>query len=152
MWIFCSLMLRVRSDGDLPKRNKSGLNVDVFWMGKVGCDCPTSGCGMVPRSLSLLHFSSLPSAETINDGQFHTVELVTFERMVNLSIDGGDPMTMDGFGKAHTLNSEAPLYVGGRAVTWAQSGWRREGMFLLTWEGLLSFMLSILALGGHYLG
>lgn len=57
-----------------------------------------------------------PSAETINDGQFHTVELVTFERMVNLSIDGGDPMTMDSFGKAHTLNSEAPLYVGGRTA------------------------------------
>ncbi|XP_066478770.1 slit homolog 1 protein [Tiliqua scincoides] len=60
--------------------------------------------------------SAIYSAETINDGQFHTVELVTFERMVNLSIDGGDPMTMDGFGKAHTLNSEAPLYVGGMPV------------------------------------
>ncbi|KAG8135733.1 hypothetical protein E2320_008725 [Naja naja] len=60
--------------------------------------------------------SALYSAETINDGQFHTVELVTFERMVNLSIDGGDPMTMDSFGKAHTLNSEAPLYVGGMPV------------------------------------
>lgn len=71
--------------------------------------------GWFPGTFSLLHFSSLPSAETINDGQFHTVELVTFERMVNLSIDGGDPMTMDSFGKAHTLNSDAPLYVGGRA-------------------------------------
>lgn len=53
------------------------------------------------------------SAETINDGQFHTVELVTFDQMVNLSIDGGSPMTMDNFGKHYTLNSEAPLYVGG---------------------------------------
>lgn len=33
--------------------------------------------------------------------------------MVNLSIDGGSPMTMDNFGKHYTLNSEAPLYVGG---------------------------------------
>uniref|UniRef100_A0A8C0F402 Slit guidance ligand 1 n=1 Tax=Bubo bubo TaxID=30461 RepID=A0A8C0F402_BUBBB len=54
------------------------------------------------------------SAETINDGQFHTVELVTFDQMVNLSIDGGSPMTMDNSGKHYTLNSEAPLYVGGR--------------------------------------
>lgn len=51
--------------------------------------------------------------------------------MVNLSIDGGDPMTMDGFGKAHTLNSEAPLYVGGRVVTWAQFSWGGGTMFLL---------------------
>lgn len=57
------------------------------------------------------------SAETINDGQFHTVELVTFDQMVNLSIDGGDPMTMDNFGKHYTLNSEAPLYVGGEDLT-----------------------------------
>uniref|UniRef100_A0A8C3HC79 Slit homolog 1 protein n=1 Tax=Chrysemys picta bellii TaxID=8478 RepID=A0A8C3HC79_CHRPI len=57
--------------------------------------------------------SAIYSAETINDGQFHTVELVTFEQMVNLSIDGGNPMTMDSFGKPHTLTSEAPLYVGG---------------------------------------
>lgn len=56
----------------------------------------------------------LTSAETINDGQFHTVELVTFDQMVNLSIDGGSPMTMDNSGKHYTLNSEAPLYVGGR--------------------------------------
>ncbi|XP_041117081.1 slit homolog 1 protein-like isoform X2 [Polyodon spathula] len=56
------------------------------------------------------------STETINDGQFHTVELVTFDQMVNLSIDGGAPMTMDSFGKLHPLNGEAPLYVGGMPV------------------------------------
>ncbi|XP_027715682.1 slit homolog 1 protein [Vombatus ursinus] len=60
--------------------------------------------------------SAIYSAETINDGQFHTVELVTFDQMVNLSIDGGSPMTMDNFGKHYTLNSEAPLYVGGMPV------------------------------------
>uniref|UniRef100_A0A4W4HLJ4 Slit homolog 1a (Drosophila) n=1 Tax=Electrophorus electricus TaxID=8005 RepID=A0A4W4HLJ4_ELEEL len=54
------------------------------------------------------------STETINDGQFHTVELVTFDQMVNLSIDGGIPTTMDSFGKLRPLNGEAPLYVGGR--------------------------------------
>uniref|UniRef100_A0A8C3QV31 Slit homolog 1 protein n=1 Tax=Cyanoderma ruficeps TaxID=181631 RepID=A0A8C3QV31_9PASS len=61
--------------------------------------------------------SAIYSAETINDGQFHTVELVTFDQMVNLSIDGGSPMTMDNSGKHYTLNSEAPLYVGGRTGT-----------------------------------
>uniref|UniRef100_A0A8C8VEF8 Slit homolog 1 protein n=1 Tax=Pelusios castaneus TaxID=367368 RepID=A0A8C8VEF8_9SAUR len=60
--------------------------------------------------------SAIYSAETINDGRFHTVELVTFGQMVNLSIDGGSPMTMDNFGQPHTLPSEAPLYVGGMPV------------------------------------
>nr|XP_014351256.1 PREDICTED: slit homolog 1 protein-like [Latimeria chalumnae] len=58
----------------------------------------------------------LHSAETINDGQFHTVELVTLDQMVNLSIDGGAPMTMDNFGKHYALNGQAPLYVGGMPV------------------------------------
>lgn len=57
---------------------------------------------------------SFSSTETINDGQFHTVELVTFDQMVNLSIDGGLPTTMDSFGAVRPLNGEAPLYVGGR--------------------------------------
>uniref|UniRef100_A0A8C1A254 Slit homolog 1a (Drosophila) n=1 Tax=Cyprinus carpio carpio TaxID=630221 RepID=A0A8C1A254_CYPCA len=56
------------------------------------------------------------STETINDGQFHTVELVTFDQMVNLSIDGGIPTTMDSFGKVQPLRGEAPLYVGGRSI------------------------------------
>ncbi|XP_048843826.1 slit homolog 1b isoform X2 [Brienomyrus brachyistius] len=53
------------------------------------------------------------STETINDGQFHTVELVTFDQMVNLSIDGGLPTTMDSLGAVRSLNRDAPLYVGG---------------------------------------
>uniref|UniRef100_A0A8C1V8I2 Slit homolog 1 protein n=1 Tax=Cyprinus carpio TaxID=7962 RepID=A0A8C1V8I2_CYPCA len=57
------------------------------------------------------------STETINDGQFHTVELVTFDQMVNLSIDGGIPTTMDSFGKVQPLRGEAPLYVGGMPVS-----------------------------------
>uniref|UniRef100_A0A8K9WNL0 Slit homolog 1a (Drosophila) n=1 Tax=Oncorhynchus mykiss TaxID=8022 RepID=A0A8K9WNL0_ONCMY len=56
------------------------------------------------------------STETINDGQFHTVELVTFDQMVNLSIDGGLPTTMDSLGGVRPLNGEAPLYVGGMPV------------------------------------
>ncbi|GAA6094193.1 slit homolog 1a isoform X2 [Tachysurus ichikawai] len=56
------------------------------------------------------------STETINDGQFHTVELVTFDQMVNLSIDGGVPTTMGSVGTERPLNGDAPLYVGGMPV------------------------------------
>uniref|UniRef100_A0A8C7KV70 Slit homolog 1 protein n=1 Tax=Oncorhynchus kisutch TaxID=8019 RepID=A0A8C7KV70_ONCKI len=56
------------------------------------------------------------STETINDGQFHTVELVTIDQMVNLSIDGGLPTTMDSLRGVRPLNGEAPLYVGGMPV------------------------------------
>ncbi|TKS68674.1 Slit -like protein 1 protein [Collichthys lucidus] len=53
------------------------------------------------------------SAETVNDGQFHTVELVTFNRMVNLSVDGGEPTTLDSQGRSQLVTGETPLYVGG---------------------------------------
>lgn len=69
---------------------------------------------MLKLFLRVLSFICFLSTETINDGQFHTVELVTFDQMVNLSIDGGLPTTMDSFGAVRTLNGEAPLYVGGR--------------------------------------
>lgn len=78
------------------------------------------------------------SAETINDGQFHTVELVTFDQMVNLSIDGGSPMTMDNFGKHYTLNSEAPLYVGGEAPRREQGLIDRTPPFILSQRKLWS--------------
>jgi len=64
----------------------------------------------------IFHVCFTLSTETINDGQFHTVELVTFDQMVNLSIDGGIPTTMDSFGKVQPLRGEAPLYVGGRSA------------------------------------
>lgn len=55
------------------------------------------------------------SAETVNDGQFHTVELVTFNRMLNLSVDGGEPTTLDSQGRSALATGEAPLYVGGKS-------------------------------------
>ncbi|TMS23078.1 Slit-like protein 1 protein [Larimichthys crocea] len=57
--------------------------------------------------------TTIYSAETVNDGQFHTVELVTFNRMVNLSVDGGEPTTLDSQGRSQLVTGEAPLYVGG---------------------------------------
>uniref|UniRef100_A0A3B4YIP9 Slit guidance ligand 1 n=1 Tax=Seriola lalandi dorsalis TaxID=1841481 RepID=A0A3B4YIP9_SERLL len=44
--------------------------------------------------------TAIYSTETVNDGRFHTVELVTFNRMVNLSVDGGEPMTLDSQGRS----------------------------------------------------
>ncbi|GLD67833.1 slit homolog 1 protein-like protein [Lates japonicus] len=57
--------------------------------------------------------TAIYSAETVNDGRFHTVELVTFNRMVNLSVDGGEPTTLDSQGRSQLVTGEAPLYVGG---------------------------------------
>lgn len=50
----------------------------------------------------------------MNDGQFHTVELVTFNRMLNLSVDGGEPTTLDSQGRSQPATGVAPLYVGGK--------------------------------------
>ncbi|XP_067272516.1 slit homolog 1b isoform X2 [Pseudorasbora parva] len=57
--------------------------------------------------------STIYSSEIVNDGRFHTVELVTYERMVNLSVDGGLPATLDSSGHGQPLSRDAPLYVGG---------------------------------------
>uniref|UniRef100_A0A8C1M324 Slit homolog 1b (Drosophila) n=1 Tax=Cyprinus carpio TaxID=7962 RepID=A0A8C1M324_CYPCA len=57
--------------------------------------------------------STIYSSEIVNDGRFHTLELLTYERMVNLSVDGGLPMTLDSSGHVQTLTRDAPLYVGG---------------------------------------
>ncbi|KAG7235919.1 hypothetical protein INR49_001885 [Caranx melampygus] len=52
--------------------------------------------------------TAIYSTETVNDGRFHTVELVTFNRMVNLSVDGGEPMTLDSQGRSQLGAGEAP--------------------------------------------
>ncbi|KAI2642989.1 hypothetical protein H4Q32_028902 [Labeo rohita] len=57
--------------------------------------------------------STIYSSEIVNDGRFHTVELVTYDRMVNLSVDGGLPTTLDSLGHVQPLTRDAPLYVGG---------------------------------------
>ncbi|KAM7394699.1 hypothetical protein PAMP_021485 [Pampus punctatissimus] len=57
--------------------------------------------------------TAIYSTETVNDGRFHTVELVTFNRMVNLSVDGGEPTTLDSQGRSQLVTGDTPLYVGG---------------------------------------
>uniref|UniRef100_A0A668AHN3 Slit homolog 1b (Drosophila) n=1 Tax=Myripristis murdjan TaxID=586833 RepID=A0A668AHN3_9TELE len=56
--------------------------------------------------------TAIYSTETVNDGRFHTVELVTFNRMMNLSVDGGEPTTLDSLGRSQPPTGEVPLYVG----------------------------------------
>lgn len=86
----------------------TGMVSHAFWQTQIYWRC-----WLIPADLKC-YLLSFTSTETINDGQFHTVELVTFDQMVNLSIDGGLPTTMDSFGAVRPLNGEAPLYVGGR--------------------------------------
>uniref|UniRef100_A0A4W6EH69 Slit homolog 1b (Drosophila) n=1 Tax=Lates calcarifer TaxID=8187 RepID=A0A4W6EH69_LATCA len=50
--------------------------------------------------------TAIYSTETVNDGRFHTVELVTFNRMVNLSVDGGEPTTLDSQGRSQLATGE----------------------------------------------
>lgn len=72
---------------------------------------------MLPKTRYNVVPSCVNSAETVNDGHFHTVELVTFNRMVNLSVDGGEPTTLDSQGGSQPAAGEAPLYVGGREAS-----------------------------------
>uniref|UniRef100_A0A8C4QPU1 Slit homolog 2 (Drosophila) n=1 Tax=Eptatretus burgeri TaxID=7764 RepID=A0A8C4QPU1_EPTBU len=57
--------------------------------------------------------ATLYSLETINDGHFHTVELLALEQGLKLSVDGGNPKSLMAMGKQSSLNLNHPLYVGG---------------------------------------
>uniref|UniRef100_A0A8D2J519 Slit homolog 1 protein n=1 Tax=Varanus komodoensis TaxID=61221 RepID=A0A8D2J519_VARKO len=57
--------------------------------------------------------SAIYSVETINDGNFHIVELLTMDQILSLSIDGGSPKLITNLSKQSTLNFDSPLYVGG---------------------------------------
>lgn len=54
------------------------------------------------------------SVETINDGNFHIVELLAMDQILSLSIDGGSPKIITNLSKQSTLNFDSPLYVGGK--------------------------------------
>ncbi|PKU30399.1 slit 2 hypothetical protein [Limosa lapponica baueri] len=55
------------------------------------------------------------SVETINDGNFHIVELLAMDQILSLSIDGGSPKIITNLSKQSTLNFDSPLYVGGKS-------------------------------------
>uniref|UniRef100_A0A3B3YE97 Slit homolog 2 (Drosophila) n=1 Tax=Poecilia mexicana TaxID=48701 RepID=A0A3B3YE97_9TELE len=58
--------------------------------------------------------SAIYSVETVNDGSFHSVELVAADQTLSLSIDGGPPKSIGSISKQSTLNLDSPLYLGGR--------------------------------------
>lgn len=53
------------------------------------------------------------SVETVNDGNFHVVELVASDQTLSLSIDGGPSKSINSISKQSTLNIDSPLYLGG---------------------------------------
>uniref|UniRef100_A0A4W3KIK6 Slit homolog 3 (Drosophila) n=1 Tax=Callorhinchus milii TaxID=7868 RepID=A0A4W3KIK6_CALMI len=53
------------------------------------------------------------SVETINDGQFHMVELVMMNQSLSLVVDKGVPKSLGKLQKQPTLNMNSPLYIGG---------------------------------------
>uniref|UniRef100_A0A3Q0S275 Slit homolog 2 (Drosophila) n=1 Tax=Amphilophus citrinellus TaxID=61819 RepID=A0A3Q0S275_AMPCI len=57
--------------------------------------------------------SAIYSVETVNDGNFHAVELVASDQTLSLSIDGGPPKSINSLNKQSTLNIDSPLYLGG---------------------------------------
>ncbi|XP_069826757.1 slit homolog 3 protein [Dendropsophus ebraccatus] len=53
------------------------------------------------------------SVETVNDGLFHTVELVILNQTLNLVVDKGAPKSLGKLQKQPSLNLNTPLYLGG---------------------------------------
>lgn len=75
--------------------------------------CLTSRhCNM--RDVASISLSLFLSVETVNDGSFHSVELVAADQTLSLSIDGGPPKSISSISKQSTLNLDSPLYLGGR--------------------------------------
>ncbi|XP_037530264.1 slit homolog 2 protein [Nematolebias whitei] len=57
--------------------------------------------------------SAIYSVETVNDGSFHSVELIASDQTLTLFIDGGAPKSINSISKQSTLNIDSPLYLGG---------------------------------------
>uniref|UniRef100_A0A7M4EA53 Slit guidance ligand 3 n=1 Tax=Crocodylus porosus TaxID=8502 RepID=A0A7M4EA53_CROPO len=53
------------------------------------------------------------SVETVNDGQFHSVELVMLNQTLNLVVDKGTPRSLGKLLKQPSVNLNTPLYIGG---------------------------------------
>lgn len=65
-----------------------------------------------PLALSL---SLLCSVETVNDGQFHSVELVMLNQTLNLVVDKGAPKSLGKLQKQPAVGINSPLYLGGNS-------------------------------------
>ncbi|XP_035147993.3 slit homolog 3 protein isoform X1 [Callithrix jacchus] len=53
------------------------------------------------------------SVETVNDGQFHSVELVMLNQSLNLVVDKGTPKSLGKLQKQPAVGINSPLYLGG---------------------------------------
>ncbi|KAB0349166.1 hypothetical protein FD754_014023 [Muntiacus muntjak] len=53
------------------------------------------------------------SVETVNDGQFHSVELVMLNQTLNLVVDKGAPKSLGKLQKQPAVSINSPLYLGG---------------------------------------
>ncbi|RXM27187.1 Slit-like 2 protein, partial [Acipenser ruthenus] len=105
-----NITLQIATDEDngilLYKGDKDHIAVELY-RGRVRVSYDT---GSYPSS-------AIYSAETINDGNFHAVELVAIDEMLSLSVDGGNPKSITNLAKQSTLSIDSPLYVGGMPVT-----------------------------------
>lgn len=70
--------------------------------------------GRVYTTLNLMIVYFAFSVETINDGLFHTVELVMLNQTLSLVVDKGAPKSLGKLQKQPSLNLNTPLYLGGR--------------------------------------
>uniref|UniRef100_A0A8C4UHE8 Slit homolog 2 protein n=1 Tax=Falco tinnunculus TaxID=100819 RepID=A0A8C4UHE8_FALTI len=104
-----NITLQIATDEDsgilLYKGDKDRIAVELY-RGRVRVSYDT---GSYPAS-------AIYSVETINDGNFHIVELLAMDQILSLSIDGGSPKIITNLSKQSTLNFDSPLYVGGMPV------------------------------------
>lgn len=65
--------------------------------------------------VNIIHFSLsfIFSVETVNDGQFHSVELVMLNQTLNLVVDKGTPKSLGKLQKQSSVSLNTPLYIGG---------------------------------------
>ncbi|KAF4790617.1 hypothetical protein TURU_138741 [Turdus rufiventris] len=104
-----NITLQIATDEDsgilLYKGDKDHIAVELY-RGRVRVSYDT---GSYPAS-------AIYSVETINDGNFHIVELLAMDQSLSLSIDGGSPKIITNLSKQSTLNFDSPLYVGGKQI------------------------------------
>ncbi|XP_055963938.1 slit homolog 3 protein [Sorex fumeus] len=65
------------------------------------------------------------SVETVNDGQFHSVELVMLNQTLNLVVDKGAPKSLGKLQKQPAVGSNSPLYLGGIPMSTGLSALRQ---------------------------
>nr|KAF6482134.1 slit guidance ligand 3 [Molossus molossus] len=66
------------------------------------------------------------SVETVNDGQFHSVELVMLNQTLNLVVDKGAPKSLGKLQKQPAVGINSPLYLGGIPTSTGLSALRQS--------------------------